>query len=153
MLRIIPLLTILALIPTPTLFANSTTDLVTKKCHNKVGVAVVRLENALRDRGATIAARIDHAAAAKKAGLDLPPTQLLIFGNPKLGTMLMQNDRPIGLELPMKVLAWEDNHGQTWLSYKNPKSLAHSYKVDGQVAVLNIMSDVLDSVTTIAAGI
>jgi len=136
-----------------TIFAASSNDLITKKCHYKVGVAVVRLENALRDRGATVAARVDHAAAAKKVGLDLPPTQLLIFGNPKLGTMLMQKDRPIGLELPMKVLAWEDKHGQTWLSYKRPTVLAKNYNVEGHAAVLNVMSDVLDSVTTIAAGI
>ncbi|MEO0631420.1 MAG: DUF302 domain-containing protein, partial [Planctomycetota bacterium] len=77
-----------------------------------------RLEAALTAKGVTIMARFDHAAGAAKAGLELPPTQVLVFGNPKLGTPLMQAGRSIALDLPMKVVAWADDDGKVWLTYR-----------------------------------
>ncbi len=86
-----------------------------------------RLEAALRAAGITIFARIDHGAGAASAGLALRPTQVLIFGSPKGGTPLMQADQRIGLDLPLRVLAWEDEAGNANLTYTNIDWLAARY--------------------------
>jgi uncharacterized protein (DUF302 family) len=82
-----------------------------------------RLESILTDKGMTVFARIDHAAGAKKAGKTLPPTQLLIFGNPKIGTPLMLCSRSIAIDLPQKALIWQDEAGVVWISYNDPQFL------------------------------
>ena len=91
--------------------------LIVKRSPHSVTVTLDRLTDALKARGIGVVARVDHAGAAQRIGQTLKPTQFLIFGNPKLGTPLMQSNRRIGLELPMKVLAWEDDAGQVWLAY------------------------------------
>lgn len=83
-----------------------------------------RLVAAVEKRGIGILARIDHAAAAEKAGLALRPTELLIFGNPKVGTALMQVQQTAGIDLPLKALVWSDASGKTWLAYDNPDWIA-----------------------------
>lgn len=80
---------------------------------------VDRLENLLRSKGATIFARIDQQAAARGAGLEMPATELLLFGNPKAGTALMLAKPLSGIDLPLKVLAWQDKDGKNWLSYNS----------------------------------
>lgn len=80
---------------------------------------VDRLENMLRSKGATIFARIDQQAVARQAGLEMPATELLLFGNPKAGTALMLAKPLSGLDLPLKVLAWQDKEGKNWLSYNS----------------------------------
>src|SRR5580692_9746758 len=79
-----------------------------------------RFAAAVRAKGMTVFAQIDHAAGAAAAGLLLRPTNLLIFGNTKGGTPLMQADQTIGIDLPLKVLVWQDAAGLTWLSYNDP---------------------------------
>ncbi len=81
----------------------------------------------------TVFARIDHAAGAKEAGLPLLPTLLLIFGNAKGGTPLMRDKQPIGIDLPLKALAWEDASGKTWLSYNDLEWLAKRHGMDAKV--------------------
>jgi uncharacterized protein (DUF302 family) len=76
-----------------------------------------RLEAAVQAKGMTVFARIDHAAGATAAGLSLRPTEVLIFGNAKGGTPLMNSVQTIGLDLPLKALVWQDASGDTWLSY------------------------------------
>ena len=83
-----------------------------------------RLEAEVKTRGMTIFARIDHAAGATAAGLSLPPTEILIFGNAKGGTPLMQSVQTIGIDLPLKALVWQDVSGATFLSYNDPAWLA-----------------------------
>jgi len=83
-----------------------------------------RLETEIRAQRITVFARIDHAAGAVEAGLTLRPTELLIFGNPRAGTPLMQSVQTIGIDLPLKVLVWQDVSGKTWLSYNEPSWLA-----------------------------
>lgn len=78
-------------------------------------------------KGMTIFARVDHAAGAQEVGLPLRPTLLLVFGNAKGGTPLMQADQRIGIDLPLKMLAWEDDAGKTWLSYNDPAWLARRH--------------------------
>src|SRR5262249_18598214 len=94
-----------------------------------------------------IIARVDHAAAAEKDGQTLKPTQLLIFGNPKLGTPLMQSNRKIGVELPLNGLASEDDSGQVCLAYIKPQVLKSEYSVEGHDAVLSEMDEALERLT------
>jgi uncharacterized protein (DUF302 family) len=97
-----------------------------------------RLEAALRASGVTIFARIDHAAGAAEVGETLRPTELLIFGNPKAGTPLMQAGQTIGIDLPLKALVWQDAAGKTQVSYNEPGWLAKrhdlGHETDGTVA-------------------
>jgi uncharacterized protein (DUF302 family) len=97
-----------------------------------------RLEAALRASGVTIFARIDHAAGAAEVGESLRPTELLIFGNPKAGTPLMQAGQTIGIDLPLKALVWQDADGKTQVSYNEPGWLARRHglgrEADGTVA-------------------
>jgi len=83
-----------------------------------------RLEAKVKAKGMTVFARIDHAAGAIEVGLSLRPTELLIFGNARAGTPLMQSTQMIGIDLPLKVLVWQDEGGNTWLSYNDPSWLA-----------------------------
>jgi uncharacterized protein (DUF302 family) len=104
-----------------------------------------RLAAAVRDKGMTIFARIDHAAGATEAGLALPPTELLIFGNAKGGTPLMQSAQTIGIDLPLKALVWQDSAGRTWLSYNDPLWLAKRHGL-GPSPVTEAMAAALKSV-------
>jgi uncharacterized protein (DUF302 family) len=92
-----------------------------------------RLEAEIKARGMTIFARIDHAAGAAEVGLSLRPTQLLIFGNAKGGTPLMQANQTIGIDLPLKVLVWQDASGKTWISYNDPSWLAKRHGLGPEV--------------------
>jgi len=83
-----------------------------------------RLETEIRAQRITVFARIDHAAGAAEAGLTMRSTEVLIFGNPRAGTPLMQSNQTIGIDLPLKVLVWQDVSGKTWLSYNEPSWLA-----------------------------
>jgi uncharacterized protein (DUF302 family) len=86
-----------------------------------------RLEAEIKARGMAVFARIDHAAGAAKAGLQLRPTELLIFGNAKGGTPLMQVNQAIGIDLPLKALVFEDTAGKVWLAYNDPHWLAERH--------------------------
>ena len=110
-----------------------------------------RLETEVKARGMTIFARIDHAAGATAAGLSLPPTDVLIFGNAKAGTPLMQSVQTIGIDLPLKVLVWQDASGGTWVSYNDPAWLAKRHGASGAAdAVVANMSTVLQAVSRAA---
>ncbi len=93
-----------------------------------------RLEAALRASGVTIFARIDHAAGAAEVGETLRPTELLIFGNPKAGTPLMQAGQTIGIDLPLKALVWQDAAGKTQVSYNEPDWLAMRHGLGPELA-------------------
>jgi uncharacterized protein (DUF302 family) len=112
-----------------------------------------RIESEVKSKGMTIFARIDHAAGAKEAGLALRPTLLLIFGNAKGGTPLMQDKQQIGIDLPLKALAWEDASGKTWISYNDLKWLAQRHGVSHQAdPVVNALSAALGAVLQKAAS-
>ncbi len=102
---------------------------ITLKSSHNVKVTLDRLASALTEKGLTVFARIDHAQGAKTVGSALPATELLIFGNPKVGTPLMTCSRLAALDLPQKALAWEDKNGQTWLSYNDPAYLAKRHQL------------------------
>jgi len=112
-----------------------------------------RLIAAVAARGATVVARVDHAEAAAAVGLALPPTELLIFGNPKAGTPLMQAAQTIGIDLPLRALVWRDAAGATFVGYNDPHWLARRHGVEaGNEAVLNAMSMLLAAAAEEAAG-
>lgn len=112
-----------------------------------------RLEAEVRAKGMTVFAHIDHAAAAVAAGLSLRPTDLLIFGNAKGGTPLMQSGQTIGIDLPLKALVWQDAAGDTWLSYNDPAWLAqrHGLGHDAEPAV-GAIAAALHAVARAATG-
>lgn len=91
---------------------------------------VARLEAALQAKGVTVFARIDHAAGAAAAGLSLRPTTVLVFGNAKAGTPLMQAEQTIGIDLPLKILVWQDAAGTSWVAYNDPAWLARRHGID-----------------------
>jgi len=105
--------------------------LVNVKSAHAVNVTADRLEKVLESKGMTIFARINHAAGAAKVGKTLRPTELVIFGNPKIGTPLMQCSQSIAIDLPQKALIWEDEKGQVWFSYNNPEYLAERHNTQG----------------------
>ncbi len=90
-----------------------------------------RIEALLEERPLSLFARIDHAENAASVDKDLPPTQVLIFGNPNAGTPLMQCNRTVAIDLPQKMLVWEDEDGQTWLAYNNPSYLMERHSLAG----------------------
>jgi uncharacterized protein (DUF302 family) len=136
-----------ALVMIPSIAWAADDRVVAKKSAHSVAATLDRLTEVLTARGIGIAARIDHAAGAQRAGQSLKPTQVLIFGNPKLGTPLMQSNRRIGLDLPMKVLAWEDDAGQVWVAYVRPEALKSDHAIGDRDEVFREMSQALDKLT------
>ncbi len=96
---------------------------------------VERFVDTAESKGLTIFAQVDHAAGAAKTGLDLRPTTVVIFGNPKAGTPFMQCAQTVGIDLPMKMLIWKDANGQVWLGYNDPSYIATRHDVEDCPAV------------------
>lgn len=132
---------------------NHTADngLVTMKSHHTVTDTADKLEALLTKKGMTVFARIDHSAGAKKVGKSLRPTELVIFGNPKVGTPLMQCAQSIAIDLPQKMLIWEDSEGVTWLGYNDPQYLKQRHHVSGCDKVLAKVAGALNKFATAAS--
>ena len=112
-----------------------------------------RFEAEVQAKGMTVFAHIDHAAGAAAVDLALRPTDLLIFGNAKGGTPLMQSVQTIGIDLPLKVLVWEDASDVTWLSYNDPSWLAKRHGLPhGTDAVAGALAATLEAIVKMAAG-
>ncbi len=126
--------------------------LVTLASAHSVKTTVDRLENTLKKKGLTVFARIDHAAGARKVDKPLPPTELLIFGNPKVGTPLVQCARTMAIDLPQKALVWEDKAGKVWLAYNDPLYLAARHGMPGCDKVLNKVAKVLGKFSRLAVS-
>src|SRR5271166_2054095 len=124
--------------------------LITTASAHSFAETLERLEAALQDKGMTIFARVDHAAGAASIGMDLRPTTLLVFGNPRGGTPLMLVAQKIGLELPLKILVWEDESGKAWLSYDDPAWLARRFSVDPTLAAVVALSSALATFADLA---
>ena len=103
--------------------ASAADGVVSVASSQSVKATVDKLETVVKEAGFAVVARVDHAGAAAKADLTLRPTELLIFGNPKGGTPLMQEQQTAGLDLPLKMLAWQDEAGKVWISYNAPRWL------------------------------
>ena len=108
--------------------------LVTVPSAYSVDDTISRFEAALQAKGVTLFAKIDHGAGAVEAGMTLRPTFLLIFGNARAGTPLMQANQRIGVDLPLKALVWQDADEKVWLTYNDPAWLAARHRLGGAVA-------------------
>jgi len=115
-------------------------------CPHAPKAVMDRLAVSVAAHGMTVFARIDHAAAAKEVEMVLPPTEVLIFGNPNGGTPLMQAAQTLGIDLPLKALVWQDNAGKTWLGYNDPRWLAERHGVTGHEKMLEAMTKTLAAV-------
>ncbi len=112
---------------------NSGEGIITKPSKYSVPETLHRLETILTAKGIKVFALVDHSNEAEKAGLKMPPTQLLIFGNPKGGTPVMLAAPTSAIDLPWKALAWQDSSGQVWLSYNDAAHIQHRYGLSEDV--------------------
>ena len=144
------LLAIAATMPINAIALAADDNLIVKPSKHSVTATLDKLSTILKSKGITVMARVDHAAGAKKAGMSMSPTQLLIFGNPKMGTPLMLSKRTMGLELPMKVLAWRDDKGKVWIAYTRPDVLKKRNGITDRDPVFKKMTGALGKLTDAA---
>lgn len=126
--------------------------LISLKSVYTVDQTLDRFERAAKDKGMTVFARIDHAAGAAKVDKVLRPTELLIFGNPKAGTPLMQSRQTVAIDLPMKALAWADSEGQVWLTYNDPGYLVQRHDITDRDPLVEKMRRVLGELSAAATA-
>lgn len=134
--------TALLLIPASS-HAQSDVGLILTESAYPVSETVTRLVNSLEERGLTVMSTIDHAANAEGVGQTLRPTQLIIFGNPNLGTQLMQNSPTVAIDLPQKYLVWEDSSGRTFVTYNSVPYLVDRHGITGPQDVLETVTGAL----------
>lgn len=128
-------------------------DMIEKTSAHSVSDTMDRLEAAVRGAGATVFARVDHSAGAQAADLPLNPSQVLIFGNPKLGTPAMQDNPTAGLDLPLRVLAYFGEDGLVRVVYHNPAQLAQTHGLPADAPYIDMMTGALDKLTNAAVSI
>lgn len=128
--------------------AIADTGMVSVKSAHSVADTLDRLETLLKEKGMTVFARINHTAGAEKAGLELRPTEQVIFGNPKVGTPFIQCKQTVAIDLPQKALAWEDENGQVWLSYNEPQYIAQRHEAEDCGEVVDKISKALENFAT-----
>jgi uncharacterized protein (DUF302 family) len=116
--------------------ANQPEGIVNLPTDSSVDETVARLQAMLQEKGVQIFALIDHSGEAKRVGIEMRPTKLLIFGNPKAGTPLMLAAPSIAIDLPMKLLVWEDASGQTWITYNTPEYLQKRHALPQNLAAV-----------------
>lgn len=146
---------LLILLVAPLAMAGGNHDdagLISKKSPYSVKVTLDRLEGILKKKGFTIALRWDHRAGAQKVGMSLRPTELLMFGNPKVGTHFFTSQQTAGIDLPMKALAWEDENGQVWLTYNDPAYIARRHGITDRDATVAKMTGALKKLTDAAVA-
>ncbi|MDJ0987058.1 MAG: DUF302 domain-containing protein [Desulfobacterales bacterium] len=133
----------LILIVAFTLPVFADTGLTNVKSSHDVKTTADRLEAVLKEKGMTVFLRVNHSEGARNVGKQLRPTELVIFGNPKVGAPLMQCGQTIGIDLPQKALIWQDENGQVWLTYNDPRYLAKRHGIDGCQPVLDKVQNAL----------
>lgn len=132
--------------------AAGMSDLVVRESKLNVSETIDALVAALEAKGIKVIARVDHAAGAKAVGMDLRPSEVLLFANPKLGTPLMQSNPEIGIDLPMKALAWQASDGRVYLGYIAPDKLKARYGIKDRDAEFNAMADALLKFSEVAGA-
>ncbi len=110
-----------------------------------------RLENILNEKGMTIFKRIKHSEGAGKVGIELRDTELIIFGNPKVGSPLMKCQQSVAIDLPQKALVWEDHESLVWISYNDPGYLRKRHNISGCEEVISKIKNALSGITKAAA--
>jgi uncharacterized protein (DUF302 family) len=122
--------------------SNADSGIVTLRSNHSVEQTVEKVEAALKAKGVKLFALVDHSGEAEKAGLSMPPTKLLIFGNPKGGTPLMLASPSVAIDLPLKILVSEDSKGQAWVSYNSAEYLQARH---------NLPKDLIQNIAVVAA--
>jgi uncharacterized protein (DUF302 family) len=130
--------------------AAASDGLVKYESHYSVKETADRFENIAKSKGLTLFARIDHQKNASGVNLELRPTEVIIFGNPKVGTPLMQCAQNVAIDLPQKVMVSEDANNKVWLSYNNPNYLMKRYEIKGCDEVIKKISGVLSQLSEAA---
>lgn len=131
--------------------ASAGEGLVSVKSSHGAKETADRVERLVKERGMTLFNRIDHAEGARKIGMELRPTEVLIFGNPKGGTPLMQCKQSAGIDLPLKMLVWKDEGGVVRVGYNDPQSLKDRYGIKGCDEVLRKMKGALETLSSDAS--
>lgn len=124
--------------------------LIVKKSPHSVSETLDRWAALLKKKKIRVFARVSHSENAKGVGLKLRPTELLIFGNPKLGTHYFTANQEAGIDLPMKAMAWQDKNGQTWLAYNDPSYVAKRHHVKNRDAITKKMKGALEKMSNYA---
>ena len=150
MKRLFILISLVVLVPIMSVADDK--GMISKKSHFSVKATLDRLENVLRKKGITIVTRWSHHAGAKKAGIALRPTELLIFGNPKMGSHFFTSNQTAGIDLPMKALAWKDEKGQVWLTYNDPTYIANRHDINDRPDIVKKMTGALNNLTNAATS-
>lgn len=132
--------------------AGSPDGLIVMKSAHSASVTLDRLQSLLKSKGIRVFARVSHKDNAKGVNLELRPTELLIFGNPKLGTHFFTSKQSAGIDLPMKALAWEDSKGQTWYAYNDPAYIAKRHGIKNRGDIVKKMSGALKNFAKMATG-
>lgn len=122
-------------------------ELITLPANHSFKETVEKVISLIKEKEFAIFGRIDHAAEARQQGLNLRPTELIIFGNPNIGTLLMQDQQTCGIDLPVKILVWEDASGKAWLSYNTMNHLKTKHRMEEKSGT------VLRKIENVVAGI
>ena len=122
-------------------------SMITKTSPHSVAETIDRLSATVEGAGAKVFARVDHAAGAESVDMELRPTQMLMFGNPKLGTPAMLASQSIGLDLPLRVLAYQAEDGSVVVTYQNPADMAKAHGADADLEVFQKMAGALNKLT------
>lgn len=136
-----------ALLVSTVAMAGDVPGLVKKQSPYGVSETLDRLERMLEDKGITVALRWPHGQRAGDVDIDLRATEVMIFGNPKIGSHLMTSAQTAGIDLPMKALAWKDAQGQVWLGYNDPAYIAERHGIDDRGDTIEKMSKALAKLT------
>ena len=148
MKKLIATLAVLAALALPT--GAMAGGMLKMESPHSVKVTLDRLSDAMKERDIKIFARIDHAAGAKSIDQEMPPTELMLFGNPRIGTPLMQVNREVAFDLPLRALAWQDGEGKVWLAITNPAELNQVYALAGADGVIDKMTAAIKVLTETA---
>ncbi len=125
--------------------STATNSIISKQSNHSVDETVQKLKEILKVKGVTLFALVDHSGEAGKIGMQMPPTKLLIFGNPKAGTPLMLAAPSSAIDLPLKILVWEDPQKKVWVSYNSPEYLQRRHGLSrdllANIAVVEALAD------------
>ena len=131
--------------------AAAAEGLINVASNHSVGETADRLESILKEKGMTLFVRVKHSVGAQKVGVKLNPTELIVFGNPKVGAPLMQCQQSVAIDLPQKALVWQDDLGKVWIAYNDPKYLQGRHNVSGCEEILSKIEKALAGITAKAA--
>ncbi len=135
-----------------TSYAATPAGMISKASKYSVTETMNKLEAVLKKKGITVITRWSHSDKAKSVGINLRPTELILFGNPKMGSHLFTSQQTAGIDLPLKALAWQDKNGKVWLSYNAPAYIARRHHITDRKKIIAKMTNALNKLTNVATG-